>query len=68
MARPLVPILAAPVLPVLMNVLEDRKAEPDNSFVPFSRGWKFRRVNRAKHVMYAADKQLVFVAEVRVKG
>jgi hypothetical protein len=53
---------------VLMDVLEYGKAEPDNSFVPLSRGWKIRRVNRLKHVMYAADKQLVLVAKVRVKS
>jgi hypothetical protein len=40
-------------VPVLMNVLEDGKAEPDNPFVSFSRGWQFRRMNRVKHAMDA---------------
>jgi hypothetical protein len=62
------PHLCRPHVSVLMDMFEYGKAEPDNSFVLFTGGWKFRRVNRAKHVMYAANKQIVFVTEVHIKG
>src|SRR6516164_6042783 len=56
-------------VPVLINVFEDRKAEPDNALPWFSGRTRFhRRMNRSEHVMDAADEQLILVAKMHVEG
>jgi hypothetical protein len=50
-----------------MNVFKDRKAESNKPFVSLYRGWRFRRVNRANHVMDAASQQIVFVSKMHIK-
>ena len=56
----------APRVRVTVVMFEDREAEPKNPIQtpPTSprRGW-----NRSQHVMYAGDKQVIFVAKMRVK-
>jgi hypothetical protein len=54
--------------PVLIVVLENGQAEPNEPFVPLRGGWQLRRLNRVEHVMDAADKQFVLIAKMRVKG
>jgi hypothetical protein len=54
--------------PVSFVILKNRKAEPDHFLVVFRRGWQFCRLNRTQHVVYPADKQFVFTAEVRIEG
>jgi hypothetical protein len=56
------------LLHVLLKMLEDGKAEPDNPFIRFCRDRGPWRVNTVKNVIYAADKQLVFVSKVRIEG
>jgi len=55
-------------VPVLIVVLENRKAERRQPLVTRCRGRQSRRVNRAKHVMDATDQQFVFVPEMHVKS
>jgi hypothetical protein len=50
---------------VPVEVLEDRKAEPNHPFMALRRGWLHCRWNGAKHVPYPADQEIVFVAKVR---
>jgi hypothetical protein len=54
--------------PLLLDVLEDRKTEPNDPFLSSCRGREHWRLNRTKHVMDTADEEFVFVTEVRVKG
>lgn len=57
----------APGVRVTMVVLKNGKAEPKNPLVIFSRlprgGWY-----RPQHVMYAADKQVIFIAKMCVES
>src|SRR5215472_11584318 len=55
-------------MPVLVNVLEYRKAERNNSLVPLSRTRQSRRWSCMNHALYAADEQIVFVAEVHIES
>jgi hypothetical protein len=54
-------------MPVALNMFEDSMAESNNPFVALSRGWRFRLLNRAKHVMDATNEQLVLVAKMHIK-
>jgi hypothetical protein len=54
--------------PMLVVILENRQTEPENLFVPPGRRWRARRVYGVQHLVYAADEQLVFVADVCVEG
>jgi hypothetical protein len=47
-------------------VLENWKAEPEKLVMPFSR--RCTRRNRAQHLIYAADEQVVFIFKVHIKS
>ena len=58
-----------PRVPMLMNVFEDRKAEPDNALPCVSGRPRFHgRMNRSEQVMNAADEQFILVAKMHVEG
>jgi hypothetical protein len=61
------PHLRRPCESVAMNVFEDWKTESDNALASLSRRWQLRRVNRAKHVMDAADKEIALVPKMDIK-
>jgi len=52
---------------MLVVVLENWNAEPEDSLVRFFGRRLCRRFDRAEHVMYAADKQGIFILKMRIE-
>ena len=52
---------------MFVDVLEDRKAEPDELFVRLGYSRQFSWMHRAEHVLHSADKQVILVIEMTIE-
>ena len=62
------PQLEFPCIPEPVEMLEDRKAEPEEPLVTVAIGRGPRRRDRAKNFVKGADQQLVLIPKVGVEG